>query len=69
MSPALETPPPITKTSGSTTPATFAKAVPSTVQSLSTSSNATSSPSFATSKISFAVNGSKAVNFVVLVSV
>ena len=56
MSPALETPPPITNTCGSTVAATWVRAPAKIAQSLSTSAAATASPAFASSKIFFAYN-------------
>lgn len=58
ISPALDTPPPITNTCGLTTQAILDNAIPSVSPKISTASNARASPFFASSKISFAVSGS-----------
>ena len=58
MSPALETPPPMTIASGSVTAVILASALPRISPNSSTISFATSSPSFAASKIVFALSSS-----------
>ena len=65
ISPAFETPPPIKITSGLTTHAILESVEPKISQTSSTRLIATSSPAFASSNTSFAVNGS---NFLRVVS-